>query len=138
MTDPRELLAAADHGVLSTLHPTRGVDSVPVCFVLDGDLVGIPIDTVKPKRSTELGRLRNLALDPRAALLVQHWDPDDWSQLWWVRAAVRRVDATEASRAGFRESLARKYAQYARGGIHDLIVLEVTSIAHWQATVTQG
>ena len=67
MTDARTRLERADHGVLSTLHPTRGIDSVPVCFVVAGDIVGIPIDTVKPKRSTQLGRLRNLEADPRDA-----------------------------------------------------------------------
>ena len=55
MSDARTRLERADHGVLSTLHPTRGIDSVPVCFVVAGDVVGIPIDTVKPKRSTRLG-----------------------------------------------------------------------------------
>ena len=98
MSDARTRLERADHGVLSTLHPTRGVDSVPVCFVVDGDLVAIPIDTVKPKRSTRLGRLRNLEADPRATLLVEHWDFDDWSALWWVRASLvlTEVDAGDS------------------------------------------
>ncbi len=72
--------------------PPAGVDSVPVCFVVDGDLIAIPIDTIKPKRSTRLGRLRNLEADPRATLLVEHWDFDDWSTLWWVRASLVLTD----------------------------------------------
>ena len=97
MTDARTRLERADHGVLSTLHPTRGIDSVPVCFVVAGDVVGIPIDTVKPKRSTRLGRLRNLEADPRATLLVEHWDAEDWTALWWVRASLLAPRSTPTS-----------------------------------------
>lgn len=87
-----ERLVRHDHGVLCTLHPVRGVDAVPVVYaVVDGHL-GVPVDTVKPKSSTRLRRERNLAADPRATLLVEHWDRDDWSMLWWVRAELRRVD----------------------------------------------
>ena len=40
--------------------------------------VGVPIDQVKPKSSSRLQRERNLEADPRAALLVEHWNRDDW------------------------------------------------------------
>ncbi|MCB0993498.1 MAG: pyridoxamine 5'-phosphate oxidase family protein, partial [Acidimicrobiales bacterium] len=81
-----ELLATHDHGVLATLHAVRGADLVPVVYsVVDGH-VGVPIDRVKPKASLRLQRERNLAADPRATLLIEHWDPTDWSRLWWVRA----------------------------------------------------
>lgn len=123
-----------DHGVLSTLNPSRGIDSVPVCFAVDGDVVGIPIDTVKPKRSTRLGRLRNLETDPRATLLVEHWDADDWSALWWVRVTLEHVSSDEATRAGLRDRLVAKHPQYAHGGIDDVIVLRVTDVHQWQAT----
>jgi PPOX class probable F420-dependent enzyme len=78
------LLASADHGVLATVHAERGVDAVPVVFVVDGDRVLLPVDTVKAKTTTRLQRLANLAHDPRCVLLVDHYD-DDWSRLWWVR-----------------------------------------------------
>ena len=42
-------LGDAGHGVLGTVHAARGVDAVPVVFVVDGDVVVIPIDTVKAK-----------------------------------------------------------------------------------------
>lgn len=87
-----ERLVQHDHGVLCTLHPVRGVDAVPVVFAVVEGHLGIPVDTVKPKSSTRLQRERNLATDPRATLLVEHWDRDDWSMLWWVRAELHRVD----------------------------------------------
>ena len=49
------------------------------------------IDKVKPKKSSRLQREDNLEADPRGALLVEHWDADDWSRLWWVRADLEHV-----------------------------------------------
>ena len=88
--EARARLAAHDHAILCTVHPERGVDAVPVAFVVDEDgYVGVPVDLVKPKASTRLQRERNLDADPRATLLVEQWDRDDWSRLWWVRAELR-------------------------------------------------
>ena len=123
-----------DHGVLSTLNPTGGIDSVPVCFVVAGDLVGIPIDTVKAKRSTRLGRLRNLEADRRATLLVEHWDADDWGALWWVRVSLEHVTSDDATSAALRERLAAKHPQYAHGGIEEVIVLRILDAHTWEAT----
>ena len=46
----------ADHGVLATLHATRGADLVPACFAIEDGWLAVPIDSVKPKGSTALGR----------------------------------------------------------------------------------
>src|SRR5262245_26994432 len=83
--------AAADHGVLATLDRNHGASLVPACFAIDGDRLAIPIDSVKPKGSTALGRVRNLERDPRASLLIEHWDPVDWSRLWWVHLLLVRT-----------------------------------------------
>ena len=83
--EARTRLAGQDHGILCTLHAQRGVDAVPVVFAVDDlGFVGVPLDRVKPKASTHLQRERNLAADPRATLLVEHWNPTDWAALWWV------------------------------------------------------
>ena len=134
MTDARDRLAHADHGVLSTLHPTRGVDSVPVCFVVVDDLVGVPIDTVKRKRSTRLGRLVNLEADPRATLLVEHWDPDDWSRLWWVRASLVHTEVDADAEADLKRRLAEKHSQYADGGIESVLALHIVDLRGWSAS----
>src|SRR5690606_3070345 len=63
--DARTRLVDADHGVLSTLHPERGVDAVPCVFAVDtDDFIGVPVDRVKPKRSQRLQRASNLEADP--------------------------------------------------------------------------
>jgi PPOX class probable F420-dependent enzyme len=133
MTDARTHWERADHGVLSTLHPTRGIDSVPVCFVVLDDLVAIPIDSVKPKRSMRLGRLRNLEADPRATLLVEHWDADDWSALWWVRVTLLLAEVDPNQVAELEALLRTKYPQYESGGIESVVALRRVALTSWDA-----
>lgn len=132
--DALHRLTTADHGVLSTVHPDRGVDAVPVVFVVDDGFVGIPVDSVKPKASDRLQRERNLETDPRATLLVEHWHRDDWSQLWWVRAELRwhpepDLDVIERLSA----LLADRYPQYGDRPFHRVLVLRITDVTGWSA-----
>lgn len=125
-------LAASDHGVLSTVHPERGVDAIPVVYAVADGVVGIPIDRVKPKVSTRLQRERNLAADPRATLLVDHWDPDDWTRLWWVRCELRWLGDGDASReAAMADLLAARYAQYRERPFDHVLLLEVVAVTGW-------
>jgi hypothetical protein len=130
-----ELLVASDHGFLATRHPDRGADAVPVCFAVDGIHLVVPVDLVKPKSGNTLQRQENLDVDPRAALLCEHWDPHDWSQLWWVRASVIRTDAGEASRRDLGALLASKYPQYEDRPFADLIVFAITGLSGWSGEV---
>lgn len=132
--ESRARLAAADHGVLATRHSTRGVDAVPVVFALDGDVLGIPVDTVKPKTSTRLQRERNLEADPRATLLVDHWDPDDWSRLWWVRAMLRwEPDPSSTVTEALATALAQRYVAYAGRPFASILVLRLVAVSGWAA-----
>jgi PPOX class probable F420-dependent enzyme len=133
--EARHRLAVHDHGVLCTVHPARGVDAVPVAYVLDGDgFVGVPVDRVKPKTSMRLQRERNLEADPRATLLVEHWDRDDWSRLWWVRAELRWADDVPAGRgAAMAALLAGRYAQYRDQPFDRVLVLRLTGVSGWAA-----
>lgn len=123
-----ERLRTGDHGVLSTVHPARGVDAVPVVYgVTDDDRLVLPIDTVKPKSTTKLQRLANLDADSRCVLLVDHYD-DDWSTLWWVR--VHGTAAIGDAPAG---ALDRFAAYRAPGAVAVTIVLTPTEITGWSA-----
>ena len=125
--------AAADHGVLATLHPSRGADLVPACFAIAGDWLAVPIDSIKPKRSTALGRIRNLERDPRATLLVEHWEPADWSRLWWVRLSLLRRDVPASVAAALEQGLRERYPQYATEPFVALLTFEVESVVGWAA-----
>ena len=131
--EARTRLAAHDHGVLCTVHAERGVDAVPVVYTVDGDgYVGVPIDRVKPKTSSRLQRERNLEADPRATLLIEHWDAGDWSQLWWVRAELRWQGDTSTDRAAaLSAGLAERYPQYREQPFDRMLVLRIVGVTGW-------
>jgi len=133
--EARARLAVHDHGILCTVHPARGVDAVPVVFAVDeDDFVGVPVDRVKPKSSSRLQRERNLETDPRATLLVEHWDRDDWSRLWWVRAELHRIaDAPPDRVAALAARLAARYPQYQDQPFRRILVLRIVGLTGWAA-----
>lgn len=126
-------LAARDDGILCTLHAQRGADAVPVVYALDGDgFVGVPVDRVKPKASLRLQRQRNLDADPRATLLVEHWDRSDWSQLWWVRAELRwQPDPGDDRVAGLAARLSERYEQYREQPFETVLVFRLVGLTGW-------
>lgn len=85
--------------------------AVPVTFAfLDGAFY-FAVDE-KPKRTTRLKRLRNIAENPRVALIVDRYD-DDWSKLAWLMvqgAAAVLENGPERDRAV--AALREKYPQY--------------------------
>ncbi|GAB89284.1 hypothetical protein GORHZ_055_00690 [Gordonia rhizosphera NBRC 16068] len=85
---------------------------VPVVFALDDDVIYTCVDH-KPKRTTHLRRLANIAANPAVSLLVDHYS-DDWDALWWVRVDGRAEVVDPDSADGVRgiDRLAEKYAQY--------------------------
>jgi PPOX class probable F420-dependent enzyme len=132
-------LKQARHGVLTTTHPERGTDAVPVVFAVVEGLIGVPVDTVKPKQRLGLARLANTARDPRCALLADHY-AEDWSRLWWVRvhaqASVPGPDPESwpSPDPVWVEALAARYRQYASPGtITAVMVLRPTALAGWAA-----
>jgi hypothetical protein len=130
----RQLLEGSEHGTLATLHPRRGVDAVPACFVVAGNTLAIPVDLVKPKSSAQLTRIDNLNADPRAVLLCDHWDGNDWSVLWWVRTWLERRPVDVVQRTRFESQLRDKYAQYVDQPFADLLVFRITGVSGWSAS----
>jgi PPOX class probable F420-dependent enzyme len=133
--EARARLAAHDHGVLSTRYPEGGVHSIPVVFAVDDEgRIGMPIDRVKPKATMQLQRRSNLEVDPRGTLLVQHWDADDWSKLWWARAELELIpEASDELRAAFSRLLAARYQQYRDEPFDRILVFRVTRFSGWDA-----
>jgi len=86
---------------------------------------------VKPKASVELQRTRNLGADARAVLLCDHWDPADWSRLWWVRASLERVDTGPAGRARLERLLGEKYPQYRDHPFSEVLTFRITGLTGW-------
>ncbi|MBT0565558.1 hypothetical protein KIK15_02090 [Williamsia sp. CHRR-6] len=131
----RSRLGEHTHGVFCTIHPRRGPDPMPVVYaVTDDGFVGVPIDTVKPKSSTRLRREDNLDLDPRGSLLIEHWETEDWSRLWWVRAHLEHVaDPGERVVEELSARLEHAVPQYAGRPFHHILVCQIVSITGWSA-----
>lgn len=135
-------LMASDHGVLCTVHPVRGVDGVPCVFAVDGDgFVAVPVDRVKAKSTFRLQRELNLEADPRAALVVEGWDREDWSRLWWVRASLEWESRPASQRQHqLVAELLRRFPQYSRvelDGEHAferVHVLRIQEVTGWAAS----
>jgi hypothetical protein len=126
----------ADHGILVTQGARQSIDAVPVCFTVVATSIVTPVDRVKAKSTTELGRLKNLDRDGAATLLCEHWDPHDWSQLWWVRVRlVRRPghDVGDARREESARSLRQKYPQYSDADFAEILHFDVKSLVGWSA-----
>lgn len=134
--EARRRLANHVHGVLATLHAERGPDPQPVVYAVSDDgYVGVAIDTVKPKTSSRLRREDNLEADPRAALLLDHWDADDWSRLWWVRADLRHIaEPSKELLEDLADRLARTVPQYADKPFHRVLACRITNITGWSAS----
>jgi PPOX class probable F420-dependent enzyme len=111
----RRRLTEARVGRLATVGADGAPHLVPCCFAVEGDTAYSAVDG-KPKSTRALRRLDNVRANPRASLLVDHYD-ENWDALWWVRvdANARVLDASgrpEFDRAV--ELLRAKYEQYRR------------------------
>lgn len=105
-------MAAARVAYLATVDADRRPHVVPVTFAFDRERLVTAIDR-KPKTTVDLRRLRNIAENPRVALLCDHYH-EDWQRLWWVRAdgAASIIDDGTVRDAAV-ERLMAKYPQYA-------------------------
>jgi PPOX class probable F420-dependent enzyme len=105
----RELVAAAPVARLATLRADGTPRLVPITFALVGERICSVVDAVKPKRTSRLARLADVARDPRVGLVVDHYAAD-WSQLWWVRVDGTAAVTDPDERA--LDALAAKYPPY--------------------------
>jgi PPOX class probable F420-dependent enzyme len=128
----RELFASARVARLATASAAAQPHVVPIVFALDGDVLYTAVDA-KPKTSTALRRLANVAENPSVAVLADHYE-DDWTRLWWVRAdgQARIADGDEADR-GLR-LLTSRYPQYeTQPPPGPVLLIQVTRWSGWTA-----
>lgn len=129
--DARALLADAPVARLATVDERGQPHLVPVTFAAGDDSIVIAIDD-KPKRTTDLKRLRNIRANSRVAVLADHYE-DAWERLWWVRAdgIARIVEAGEEHDAAVRR-LVERYRQYREHPPEGpVITIAVTAWSGW-------
>ena len=133
----RERLAAARIGRLATASADGRPHVIPLCFAVVGDAAYSVVDE-KPKRTrTGLRRLRNIAENPAATLLADHYD-EDWAKLWFVMAECDAAVVTdEAEFARALDALREKYPQYRAMALsfatNPMIRLDIRRTVAWQA-----
>jgi PPOX class probable F420-dependent enzyme len=132
--EARRRLAASKDARLATVGGDGRPHVVPIVYAVEDDTLYFAIDA-KPKRTTNLQRLKNIAANPAVSLLVDHYE-DDWNRLWWVRVdGTARVvtDRAEAERA--TDFLAARYPQYriARPG-GPVVAIHIDRLTGWSAS----
>jgi PPOX class probable F420-dependent enzyme len=129
--DARARFAGARVARLATVSAEGVPHLVPVTFAVLGERVVFAVDD-KPKSTTRLRRLDNIAARPRVCLLVDVYD-DDWTRLWWVRAdGTATVRATDADAV---DALAARYPAYVeRRPAGPVVSIEVDTWSGWSWT----
>lgn len=133
--EARERFEAARVARLATVAGDGRPHVVPITFALDGQLIVTAVDH-KPKRTTALKRLANIAENPRVSVLVDEYD-DDWSRLWWARAdgTASVVEPEPQERERLAQLLAARYEQYrAQPPAGPAILIAVERWSGWSAT----
>ena len=129
-----ELLGDARVATLATIRADGRVDLVPITFAFDDRVLVTAIDH-KKKSTIELKRLDNIRQFAEVTLLVDHYDDQDWKQLWWVRVRGRaKVYESGKDYERALDILSDRYSQY--GEIRPkgpAIVIERTEITGWKA-----
>lgn len=131
----RGFLARQRVAHLATADASGAPHVVPVCFVLLGATLYVPIDQ-KPKRGDPraLRRLRNIAANPRVALVADEYDDRDWSNLGFVLVhGLARLVSEAGERARAFEALRGKYPQYLGMALEarPLIAVDVQRTTAW-------
>lgn len=129
----RELLDELRVARLATISADGRPQLVPVCYALVGNVIAVAVDE-KPKRSTNLARLRNIARDPRVAFLADRYD-DDWTRLAWVRIdGTARVAPAGREQPAAIEALRERYPQYRSMALEELplILIEALRVSAWR------
>lgn len=124
-------------GRLATVDATFMPHVVPVCYARINGVVYIALDE-KPKRveAWALKRVRNILQNPRAALVVDHYDDADWSRLGWVMLRGRaEIIERGVEQAAALANLLSRYDQYSAMCLEDrpVIALRIEKVTSWGA-----
>lgn len=130
----RRRFASATVARLATVGADGRPHIVPISFALAEQTLYFAVDS-KPKRTTNLKRLRNIAANPAVSVLADHYE-EDWNRLWWVRVdGVARVVTDDAEVQKAIQLLAARYSQYrANRPAGPVVAIAIGAISGWSAS----
>ena len=130
-------LQTARVGRLATVRPDGSPHVVPFVFAIveaGGELTVYWAVDAKPKTTQSIQRLTNLEANPAVEFVVDGYE-EDWTKLWWVRAAGRaRIVTSDEERGAALVALAQKYPLYRTtppGG--PVVAIEVDRVTGWSS-----
>ena len=121
------LIEQSRHAYLSTASCAGTPHLIPICFAFDGQHFYSVIDR-KPKRAIgkPLKRIRNIASNPRIALLLDHYE-EDWRRLWYLLVlGSARVLQQDDSYTSALVLLKNKYSQYRQMDLDKSSIIRIT------------
>ena len=129
----RERFVAEPVARLATVSTDLRPHIVPIVFAVIDDTIYSAVDA-KPKTTTALRRLANIAANPAVAVLADCYS-NDWTHLWWARAdgTARIPDAPEAQQA--LDLLTARYPVYrTEPPPGPVLAIDVTRWSGWSAS----
>ena len=119
---------------------TAGTDGrphvVPIVFAVTergADDVIYSVVDAKPKRTTALRRLANIAENPRVSVLADHYE-EDWDRLWWVRADGSGRLLTDLGDSEAAAAVALLHARYPQQrALGTVLAVDVERWSGWAA-----
>lgn len=128
--DARTTFLLQPHAILATADASGVPHLVPVVFAAVDDGLALVVDH-KPKRTTDLKRLRNIAANPHVSLLAEHYAAD-WSTLWWARAdGTARIGSVTPELLAAFQARYPQYREVAPAG--PAVVVTVAKWSGWSA-----
>jgi PPOX class probable F420-dependent enzyme len=132
-TEMRRRLDSAFVARLATAGEDGRPHIVPICFALEDHTLYFAVD-FKPKQTTNLKRLRNIAANPAVSVLIDHYE-EDWDKLWWVRLdGNARLVAERGELEHALNLLAERYRQYGTTRpAGPVVAINIERMAGWSA-----
>jgi coenzyme F420-0:L-glutamate ligase/coenzyme F420-1:gamma-L-glutamate ligase len=125
----RDFLARMRVARLATADAAGQPHVIPVVFAADDQRLYTPVDN-KPKRvePRQLRRVRNLLVNPKVAVVVDHYD-ENWTHLAWVlvMGQAEILERGDVYTAGIR-LLQDKYCQYEMMPLENRLLIAITPL----------
>jgi PPOX class probable F420-dependent enzyme len=120
----QRLIRTARVAHLATADKAGQPHVIPICFVFDGKYFYSPIDE-KPKRTTNLKRLKNIRDNPQVALIIDHYE-EDWRKLGYMLVFGKaRILQSGVQHQNGVQLLRRKYRQYHHMAIQERLIIMI-------------